>query len=1078
MPSIAGWRIPVFDAVTASLLRSAPSVEGLDADSIPQVLTEAFAQLVAERLAGEQSALDETAWPIDRIANTYELIASLILNQEQRRAASFVAGTAHQIISRRDALDDSAAAPWTLSRDAVEPGIAAALLFLAAEQYADAHEASTRIEAPKAASYNVRILSEHVRDLASGQLNRLLERGSRWRRADRGFADLQSEAFALLVDALITGIEHLAFAIMNGTNADTASSSFTSARQSFQLVIDASSGSTNIAGAPGGSVFTSYPGPRHLASLLRAVQDGISDAALTSIVPPTGAANVYWSKWLAFRAAKFPFVWRNHREALRKGFHQTANSAVLVLPTGAGKTTVSSLKIAGTLARQKKVIFLAPTHALVEQLTEDLQELFPKDLLGSSVSNDFDLLLLQLAQLNEIEVMTPERCLAMLSFSPQSFDDVGLLVFDECHLLSPQSGKIRRALDSMLCVLAFNRLVPDADLLFLSAMLKNGEEFASWIAALVNRPCVHVDLLWKPSRQARGVVIYDGDELEKAKAAAKAEQNAVNLAKGKVAKGLRASAARLLRAKPFAIWGLQHNWLSESSAICSFTALSKEPVFLGSSFKYDTIRFTPNANYVASMLARKSSRSGLKTIVFVNTRDDAVSVAREISADMIPPPSTEAEQIKLDALRAELGDLKHAIVQGPAYAVPHHSGMLRVERVLAEHLFKRSDGAMVIVATPTLAQGLNLPAQIAILAGDKRSGTGAKKRENLEAHEILNAAARAGRAGHLANGVVLLIPEPVISYQQGKPLEADVVEKLTAVIPEDDRCVVITDPLEVVLDRIMVGQVLDDDVRYTVNRMAALASVDGAQTAESMFRLDRSLASFAAKSKGAQVAFEGKLAELRKAIDDALPAGTTEAVKVLSSRSGLPAAMLNSLRSKISADLASLPATMTEWVDWLFDWVRAQPGAIEELFFDASSALAASTGLKVDDALSTKALDIIQPGVIAWMAGKPFNAIEAVLGGTPDKEGSLCPRTRSLALSLLPRGISFLAGLLTTIVRDVAASEDLPDLLTDVVTNLSTAVRKGYDTTDKLAFANQNPSILSRVQVHVAWDRRAETAFG
>jgi hypothetical protein len=170
-----------------------------------------------------------------------------------------------------------------------------------------------------------------------------------------------------------------------------------------------------------------------------------------------------------------------------------------------------------------------------------------------------------------------------------------------------------------------------------------------------------------------------------------------------------------------------------------------------------------------------------------------------------------------------------------------------------------------------------------------------------------------------------------------------------------------------------------------------------------MFRLDKSLASFAAKSAAAKTAFEAKLAQLRKAIDEALPAETTETVKILASRSGLPAAMLNSLRSKIIADAATLPATMTEWVGWLFDWLRSQPQAIEEIFFDASSALAASTGLKSEDALSTKALDLIQPGVAAWMAGKPFNAIEDVLGGTPDKEGSLCPRGRSLALLLLPR---------------------------------------------------------------------------
>ena len=47
--------------------------------------------------------------------------------------------------------------------------------------------------------------------------------------------------------------------------------------------------------------------------------------------------------------------------------------------------------------------------------------MFPKDILGSVVSSDFDLLFQTEAQLQEIEVMTPERCLAMLSFAPEPF---------------------------------------------------------------------------------------------------------------------------------------------------------------------------------------------------------------------------------------------------------------------------------------------------------------------------------------------------------------------------------------------------------------------------------------------------------------------------------------------------------------------------------------------------------------------------------------------------------------------------------------------------------------------------------
>ena len=65
----------------------------------------------------------------------------------------------------------------------------------------------------------------------------------------------------------------------------------------------------------------------------------------------------------------------------------------------------------------------------------------------------------------------------------------------------------------MFCVLAFNSIAPDADFLFLSAMLKNGDAFAEWIEALTGRSCIFADPLWKPSRQARGVLLYDSKEI-------------------------------------------------------------------------------------------------------------------------------------------------------------------------------------------------------------------------------------------------------------------------------------------------------------------------------------------------------------------------------------------------------------------------------------------------------------------------------------------------------------------------------------------------------------------------------------
>ena len=64
----------MFDAATSQLLRSAPGVPGLNPQNIPALLTEHYANLVSARLRGtaEDGADEETEWPLERIAGTYE----------------------------------------------------------------------------------------------------------------------------------------------------------------------------------------------------------------------------------------------------------------------------------------------------------------------------------------------------------------------------------------------------------------------------------------------------------------------------------------------------------------------------------------------------------------------------------------------------------------------------------------------------------------------------------------------------------------------------------------------------------------------------------------------------------------------------------------------------------------------------------------------------------------------------------------------------------------------------------------------------------------------------------------------
>lgn len=1069
----------MFDAATAHLLQSAPALPRLDPQVIPALLTRHYANLVSARLRGNEGAAAGAAgevWPLERIADTFELIVSLQGEDSTRRASAFVAGTAQQILAKRQAAATSNSdSPPLVDINRVDPAIAAALLFLAAEQYADANESAfaIRTHLHKEQLREATILSENIADLARGRLNRIVERATTWRKPTT-YGDMEEQAVAALLETLITGLEILASQFLGAPVPKPSAGRFDTPRDAFKRVLALSAvvNSTHYNDL-GGPILNAYAGPHHLASLLLAAYDGISSASLTKLPPPTDASPDFWKKWLSYRAHSFPFIWPNHRQAIKEEFHQSGKSAVVILPTGAGKTTISSLKIAGVLARKKKVIFLAPTHALVEQLTADLQEMFPKEILGSVVSSDFDLIFQDDSQLQEIEVMTPERCLAMLSFAPDAFSEVSLLVFDECHLLSPQSGKIRRAIDGMLCVLGFNHTAPDADMLFLSAMLKNGPEFSEWIAELTARDCVCVDILWKPSRQARGVVIYQDGDLESAKASAAKAQAAEDKKKGKPAKDLRAAAKKALKVHPFAIWGLRHNWLNKDKASCIFRPVLDDLVTLAGHKRSGTIELTPNANKVGSRLAVAAAKNGLKSIVFVNTKGDAISVAREISTELnenVAP--TEAEQALWDALAIELGDLKHALLPEPSVAVPHNSSMLRLEREISERMFRRHDGAKVIVATPTLAQGLNLPAQLAILAGDRRADADKGGRQDLEAHEILNAAARAGRAGHLANGIVLLIPEPIISFPPKKTLSEGVVEKLKSILPEDDRCVVVSDPLEIVLDRIMERQIVDRDVRYIVNRMAALREATGSEEPTLIFDLQKSYGAYAARKRKAQAAFDVKIAELKNAIKEDTPGGIDNTLAVLASQSGLSMDLLLKLRKRVVDATGSLPLTVRDWLIWTIEWLISDDDARDALLHDVKRSVLGATGKSKNGELTGTALKAILPGLLAWIAGVPISDIERELGGDPDSDTEtrrVCPRARELIGTVIPRGVSFVMGLVSHVVGDADVFEGQEDLDPSLVDILGTAVRRGFDAPEKIAFAGEYPGLLSRVQIHQAW---------
>jgi hypothetical protein len=274
----------MFDPVTARLLQTAPPLKDLDPNDLPAILTQQYAELVARRLRGsEVGEVEEVsepgAWPLTRIADAYEIVTSIHGDPTVRRAAAFVAATANQILLRQAVATEGTEHLPILDRNRVDPSISAAVLFLAAEQYADAHEAAAAIiPSGGAHSYVATTLAEHLRDLAHGSLRSILERGERWRRSGADCSDLKIRALNALYETLATGVEMLAAFLLREPMPEVAQGRFDSARGAFARVLDLSTrSSAAYVRDLDGELLTTYPGPRHLATLLIATYEGIAE---------------------------------------------------------------------------------------------------------------------------------------------------------------------------------------------------------------------------------------------------------------------------------------------------------------------------------------------------------------------------------------------------------------------------------------------------------------------------------------------------------------------------------------------------------------------------------------------------------------------------------------------------------------------------------------------------------------------------------------------------------------------------------------------------------------------------------
>lgn len=1048
----------MYNASTERLIRETPQIGDIDMTRLPQELTRIYARIISIRRDFMENgrrfpkSFEKEITLLRTLAANLETLTVLNRDHEHHRSAAFVAGTAHYLLSMVFQRQSDRQQLDAFTPQSIPPSISAMVLFLIGNSPADAAEVASHAQLSFSSSAPGNVtdaIFKAVSFLATGELEKLgkLEPGD----IEFEAGDETEEAVSYLWQLIFNGVKELAN-ILLGNGAS-------SSRDYFREVISLSYFADEQL-TPG--LQSSFSGPLQLASLLNLLGDELLGRGVIWVPGPSGVDSIRWLDFLKRLARERPYLWENHFKSIETEFLNPGQSAVLTFPTGAGKTTLSELKIASALMNEKSIIYLVPTHALEDQVNKSLSKLFSgavRDLeleIGGEYTEIAD-------ETPVISVMTPERCLTRLSVNPESFAEIGLVVFDEFHLINGKDQRLeRRSLDAMFCLLRLFVELPTADFLLISAMVENGAEISEWVQEVTGRPCHNFNSSWKPTRQLHGCVIFQEQEIAKLQEMINAAKNA-----GKT-KHPGAALKKALLASAYQIFSLKNMWDTTDIQDYFISSLLGDQVQLAAGASWN---LTSNRNEVAADLAVYFAKLGIKTLVFVDHPGLTISTAKKVLEKVGETVSNRAELIKrnerkLESLEMELGDLKFSHFVGTHTVAVHHGLMLPIERRLNEQFFKDPQGPNVVIATATLAQGINLPAEVVIIAGDDRFDEETDRRETVPPHEILNAAGRAGRAGSAAQGVVLIVPGEVVSFDDETRLGQRWWDLKKQVFSKSDQCLVVRDPLNHLLDTLTEDiDALSADQKNIIFRLNVETGVD--HTAATM--LNKSLAAFHAKKNDDGTFEEGikKLIDVksRLAVDLVYP----QWVENVSIKMGVEPQVVDELGDaidKITCDIL-FSLDLEDLIAWMFEWLHGNSSRIEGLFASsgAQTELARALDLSKDsftmEQVATR-FNEIMPVLVKYMQGASYKTIEDMIRG---RSNDFLLKARHFILKLVPH-FSFAFGVLGVCIREKCLEDNVPvEKVSPVILVLATLIREGFDSIGKLKFKIQHPWYL-RVQCH------------
>ncbi|WP_083681168.1 DEAD/DEAH box helicase [Archangium sp. Cb G35] len=406
-----------------------------------------------------------------------------------------------------------------------------------------------------------------------------------------------------------------------------------------------------------------------------------------------------------------------------KGFLSRPGNALVLLPTSTGKTLLGELAMLTSLSDERPLaVYLAPYRALADQVARRMErrlqalgircEIRRGGYLEGKQHADHDS--------QRVLVATPEAFDALMREHPELYPQISCCVFDEFHLIEqPGRGLIYEGLAARLMSLD---TIYAPRIVALSPVLSRSETLSDWLH--ISEDSIFSSS-WKPT--ARRIAISTPD-------------SAVNY----FTPGERLHSQRRRDSEPA--------WTGEVTLPHRIDVLAAPP-----NYGLINIQRRRVLDNISAIALEQHTRFGEPVLVVCMNRAQtralaqlAISGLSELNDDSAAVSLAKEVSRRFPYLQTLARALRH----GVAY---HNASLPGWVREKLEALMEKKE-LKLVMATTTLAEGVDLPFRVVVMAGWQQRRFG--RQQPMPSLLFRNIAGRCGRAGVYVEGDTIIADNP------------------------------------------------------------------------------------------------------------------------------------------------------------------------------------------------------------------------------------------------------------------------------------------------------------------------------